>query len=706
MSLPFAVSAGVLAYEPFGPGYVATGAATGILCAVVGGVVGALARSPSFIVSSASVTMALIQSSFVSARLSALGESTGPALVLLPLSALLAGLCQVAFAWSGLARAVKFTPYPVVAGFLTGVSVLTLVQQFPKLFGEATMAGLLAHIESGDVDLAMALFSAGVLSFLFASERLAPRVPAILVGFVAGSLVWHALVQIWPDLPLGRTIGEVSIRKAAFGFSGGLEPLRAALMDAQAIQAVFLVAITIAILGTLDLTFAVRAAQNLSDIDGAPRRDLAGQGLANVASALAGGIGVTATISYTQTVFDSGGRTRIAAVAVPGVLLVAAFAAPSLISGIPVLILPAILIFIAWKLWDRWCVALAREALARQSGRARTRARRNAGIVAAVAVATVFGQPIVGALVGVVLSCLVFIIEMSRPIVRRRLDGSQVFSKRIRSQGDRAILMAQGKRIVVLDLQGVLFFGNADDLASEIKRMEGAASVLILDLRRVTDLDTSGATVVQQIVRRCREGEVRLMLAAADTTYRDLLAQTLGDHSGAALYPDLDAALEHAEDLILEGEGPGRGSAALRLYETDLGAGLSEAELAALGKRLSHCAYPSGTALCRAGEPADRLWLLIRGAVSVRVAGARHAQRIAGLGPGTAVGEMGLLDRRPRSADVVADEDVEALVLSAQDFDGLLREEPRLGQSLLATIARLTAQRLRATSDELRLTGA
>ena len=62
-----------------------------------------------------------------------------------------------------------------------------------------------------------------------------------------------------------------------------------------------------------------------------------------------------------------------------------------------------------------------------------------------------------------------------------------------------------------------------------------------------------------------------------------------------------------------------------------------------------------------------------------------------------------LLDRRPRSADVVADEDVEAYVLTAGDFDTLLREEPHLGQSLLATIARLTAQRLRATSDELRL---
>jgi CRP-like cAMP-binding protein len=64
---------------------------------------------------------------------------------------------------------------------------------------------------------------------------------------------------------------------------------------------------------------------------------------------------------------------------------------------------------------------------------------------------------------------------------------------------------------------------------------------------------------------------------------------------------------------------------------------------------------------------------------------------------------MGLLDRRPRSADVIADEEVEAFILTAESFDRLLRDEPQLGQSLLATIARLTAQRLRVTSEELSL---
>jgi len=318
-----------------------------------------------------------------------------------------------------------------------------------------------------------------------------------------------------------------------------------------------------------------------------------------------------------------------------------------------------------------------------------------------VTAATVLGQPVAGALVGVALSCLVFIMEMSRPIIRRQRDGSQIFSKRIRSQGHLTLLRGSARYTVVLELQGILFFGNADDLASRLKLLEGRARTIILDLKRVTDLDTSGATILKQIAARCRERGITLMVSAIDPKFASLVAQALGP--GTLMFPDLDAALENAEDRALA-SAHGAGSAAwraLRIEETDLGGGLSEREMEAFKAHLKPCTYAAGAALCRAGEPADRLWILTRGSVSVRLAGGPAGHRIAGLGPGTSVGEMGLIDRRPRSADVIADEEVEAFILTAESFDRLLRHEPQLGQSLLATIARLTAQRLRVTSEEL-----
>jgi MFS superfamily sulfate permease-like transporter/CRP-like cAMP-binding protein len=704
LALPLCVSAGVVAYEPLGPDYIALGAAAGILGAVAGGLTGALARTSSFIPNITSTTHSLIQASFLGWLLARANGDLSLALALLPLCALMAGLWQILIAVSGLGRVVKFTPYPVLAGFLTGLAILILAQQLPRLFGLSTLGDLLAAVGAFRLPApAMPLLGAALVVFMEVLERRAPHFPTLLTGLVVGTGAYHLLRGALPWLDLGGTVGEISLGNALIGLHLDLEALARSFADWEIVKALVFTSLTLAILGTLDLTFALRAAQDLADVPAAPRRNLAGQGLSNIVSSLVGGLTVTTSIAFSRTIFSGGGRLRTSTISVSAVLLLAAAIAPKAVGALPSVVLAAILVTIAWRLWDRWCLGLARDLFRADDRDAAIRARRNAAIVVAVTAATVLGQPVAGALVGVALSCLVFIIEMSRPIIRRHLDGSQIFSKRIRSQSHLALLRGSARHTSVLELQGILFFGNADDLASRVKALEGSARTVVLDLKRVTDVDTSGATILKQIAARCRARGMTLMTSAVDSKFAGLLAQALGP--GTSTFPDLDAALETAEDRALASAHAAGTVAwrALRIEETDLGGGLSEREMAAFKTHLKPCTYPAGVALCRAGEAADRLWILTRGSVSVRLPGTGAGRRIAGLGPGTSVGEMGLLDRRPRSADVIADEEVEAFILTAESFDRLLRDEPQLGQSLLATIARLTAQRLRVTSEELSL---
>ena len=704
--LPFCVSAGVVAYEPLGRDYVGIGAAAGILCAVAGGLAGALFRTSSFVPNLTSTTHALIQASFAGWLLSRSGGDVGPVLALLPICALLAGLWQVAIAVSGLGRVVKFTPYPVLAGFVTGLAILVFAQQLPRLFDLPSLGAVAGGIGALRLPApAMPVFGLGLFLFVVGVERYAPRAPSMLLGLLVGTGAFHALKAAFPTLELGGTVGTISLATATLGLQLDGDTLVRALADLEILKALLLTSLTLALLGTLDLTFAVRAAQELADVDAAPVRNLAGQGLSNVLSSLAGGLTVTTSIAFSRTIFGGGGRTRLSTVSVAAVLLLAAVLAPRVVAALPNVVLSALLVAIAYRLWDRWCVTLVDDLIHSTDRDATVRARRNALIVLAVAATTVLGQPVAGALVGVALSCLVFIIEMSRPIVRRQVDGTQIVSKRVRSQGHAGLLRDSGRHTAVLELQGILFFGNADDLASRVKELEGRARTVILDLRRVTDVDTSGATILRQIAARCAMRGTALMISAVDPKFAALVARAVGPGAEAAIFADLDTALERAEDVALAGtealaETAGR---ALRIEETDLAGGLSERESAALKACLVPASYASGAALCRAGEPADKLWIITRGSVSVRLAGSRSERRVTALGPGTSVGEMGLLDRRPRSADVIADEKVDCYVLTAESFDRLLREEPHLGQSLLATIARLTAQRLRATSEELML---
>jgi CRP-like cAMP-binding protein len=97
------------------------------------------------------------------------------------------------------------------------------------------------------------------------------------------------------------------------------------------------------------------------------------------------------------------------------------------------------------------------------------------------------------------------------------------------------------------------------------------------------------------------------------------------------------------------------------------------------------------------------MWMLVRGSVSVRLAGSQSERRLASLAPGCSVGEMGLLQDQTRSADVIADNDVETYVLTAEKLEALFRDHPAVGQAILISIARQLAQRLRDTSEDLRL---
>jgi SulP family sulfate permease len=126
-------------------------------------------------------------------------------------------------------------------------------------------------------------------------------------------------------------------------------------------------------------------------------------------------------------------------------------------------------------------------------------------------------------------------------------------------------------------------------------------------------------------------------------------------------------------------------------------------EIEILVAHLEPASYTAGSALCRAGDPADRLWILTRGTVSVRIAGSHANRRLASLGPGCSVGEMGMLEKQPRSADVYADDEVHAYVLTDRAFETILRDHPRIGQAILVNISRQLAHRLRVTSEDLRL---
>lgn len=694
LTLPLCLGAGILAFGPLGPEQVARGALAGLTGAIAGGLVAGLARRSSFVVTFPTTPIAAIQAS-LAATLLPLGENPAQFVLALAACLALAGAWQALFAVSGFSRLMRFVPHPVMAGFVSGVAVLIGWNQLPALLGLRSFAELWRQGPGLDHPAAAA-FGLGVLGLTLLLPRVLPRVPRLLAGLAAGGLAFHLAAWAWPGADLGATIGAIPSSALAGWWRTDLSSARAMLALPGMLQAILAGSLTLAVVGTLDTFFALRTAQFIGDIPVDPRRDVLGQGLANVVAALVGGVAVSTSLSVSMANHQAGGRTRLSTMASAGTLLLGGILFPRIITLLPLVVIAAVLVAVAIRLVDRWSFQVLRQALDGRDGHRRRRAVRDALVIVTVFLATVLGRPVAGVATGVGLSALLFVLDMSRPVVARRRGGATLHSKRLRLPAEQAALQALSGRILLLELQGALFFGNAQALAVELEAVEREYLVVILDGRRLRELDTSGLAALDQAVVRFRKEGRRLLVsgAGADWVQRTFTA------AGSApdyVHPSLEEALGWAEDHLLAGRDraalePGSPPSPLPPL---LGAGL------ALDQRFELVAFGPGATLCRAGDDADRLWILRRG--RVRVQGPRGAADLvlARLGPGSTVGEIGFMEQGLRSATVIAEEEVEAWVLSRADLSRLLLEEPAIGQAVLTAMAGQLARRLRETSDEL-----
>lgn len=692
VTLPVCMSAGLLAYRPFGPDVGAFGSAAGLLGATAGGFVAALVAPPSFMISSPRVSVALVQASLAAALV-----THEPFVGNLPLDVLamaicllLAGLLQIGFGRSGLASVIKFTPHPVLAGFANGVALLIVIGAFNIVQRGAVLQA---------ASLCALAFAVALTTLILYVPRLTKRAPPSFVGLAAGTVVFYGLRLLVPDLPLGPTVGSVTLHiamvpHAAMAAAGDMAPLAAAAPE------ILLTSLVLAVVGSLDSLLAARVVRDLSASPSRPAALLVAQGIGNAAAAAVGGAAIAIAPPTTMANFRAGGRTRLSALASAAILFLIVIFVPWLVGAVPLVVLGAILFSAGILMFDRWSVRLLRDGFGRRTKGTHGSTWKNLAVIVVVMVVTVSRSVSAGVLTGVVLSCLIFIIDMARPLVFQRHRGDVIFSRRVRPERDGEILRRTGHQRLVLELQGVMFFGNADDLCEEIGNRFRDIEMVLLDLRRVTDIDVSAIGSLQQAAAKARLQKKALLFCSVPPAHRGLLESLNDAKSVGAVFDDVDAALEWMEEEALCEAGRSEFEE-IPLEQIEFLQGLAPDEFQAIKKYLMPMAFPAGTILCRQGEDADYLWILSSGSVSIWVGGqyGQLGRRIAALARGTIVGEMALLESGPRSATVRADEDVTGYMIDRETFDTILQEHPHTGRTLLTKMAREMARRLRLSQE-------
>lgn len=178
--------------------------------------------------------------------------------------------------------------------------------------------------------------------------------------------------------------------------------------------------------------------------------------------------------------------------------------------------------------------------------------------------------------------------------------------------------------------------------------------------------------------------------------------ETLSLHLKNPLWsPDLDRALEKAENHLLQHYNPTLASTFDEPTPPSWLVGLPDELRSLLESRLSSRRFAPGEPIVTQGEASDCLWLMVRGRASVYLRyGQSDEVRIAGVSPGTTVGEMGFLDGSLRSATVVAESPVEAMRLSRQDFKEMGLTYPAVVQAMLTQLTIDMAARLRFANQK------
>lgn len=710
LTLPIGIALGIFTLEPLGARFASLGVAAGIygvvlasLLPVVFGSRAAIINVPRS-VTAVFVAAMLMQASGVHHKVA--GEAAAPEFLYATVFFFLAlsGAFQALIGLFRMGTLVKYLPHAVLAGFMNAVAILLAIAQLPALLGMPTGASPAEIVVlPGQMRLGSLAVAGVTLAVLSLPGIKATRLPPFIVGLVAGTLAHHALAALGFEADLGPLLGQVPDAHPRLETAGEFRLLLDNAAFIEALPGIAAAAFGLALIASLDSLLLMKTFERMTQARHDSQREIARMGIANTVAACLGAIPSSMSLAASQANHASGGRGAASVVAHCAVAVVAVLVLGPLLALVPRAVVAALLLSIAFVVIDRPTLVIVRKLLA---GRVRNRARLATDVLVMLTVASIamLASVPLAVAAGLFIAVLSFLVNMSHSVVRRVIPGDAARSRRSRGAAQMELLEQLGSQIAVIELEGVIFFGTADDLLVRIDRClrEGARHIII-DLSRVHDVDTTGAQMLIQIRERvaARGGTLIVSHAAPGQPQWDFLVDTgvVASLGKEAFTPDTDRALEMAENVLLESTGDPSMRAEIPLRALNLFARLAPAELAVLSPMLTRRTFAAGEFVFREGDPGDELFVIARGTASVYRVDGERSMRLITFGEGTVFGEMALLDAKPRSASVQADNAMACYVMSRAAFDDLVARHDAIALKLLTGLSQELGRRLRFANE-------
>ncbi len=603
--------------------------------------------------------------------------------VLVPISALTTGIIALfvgAFRWGAV---IRYVPHQVIAGFLAATGYLVVLAGLSMLLGENISTFNLPIIFAPDILYTWVPWGIAGVMLAYGARKVKSIffMPGALLALFAAFYATLFLLDL--TLADARSFGLLLGPFEGSTFINSVDPtvvLRAdwplVLQQAPLILAV----VGLTLLGTI---LNISGLEKVFDRDLDTDKDLSATGLANIGGAAFGGMPGFQSVTEPAIAKNLGVSGRLPGlVGAAGCLLALVMGAAAL-GSLPVGVFSALLIFIGIDLLWTWL----KDTWGKLSG------FDYAVVVGIVIVAGTAGF-LWAVFVGILAAIVLFLLTYAKiDCVRSRTTLASERSRVERPMGELSWLAENGSNSVILHLDGFIFFGTAHALRERVRRELVAApppQSIMLDFSDVQGLDVSAIQTLGRIVRDAHNAKVELLFVQVDEEYQSQIIEACAPIAGPRFESEKDAAVEVLEQrLLAEMPKPTGSTARKRLIKTLV-------KLIKDGGPVQRLELPPETILFHAGTSGREIYLLLKGQMRAEVQRSNGSQmRVAQFRDGALIGELAHYSNGDRTADVIAETDVELLRV---DVESLERVHPEIASDIHQYAAGILARRLISTT--------
>lgn len=655
-----------------------------------------------------------------------LAQPTLTAFSLACAAASMAGLMQILFGAARFGRLASYVPLPVVAGFINGSALLIVFSQIWPATGvprQASLFDLGRHV--ADIQLGNLCLATATVALIFVFQRSIRRGPVALWAILAANLLYLAGAALGFGPALGGTLPappeDVGLRPIlgdAWTLLSGPEGESLVLRMIPAV-------VSMAILSTLDTLLATSAVDEATLHRSQAGRQLVAEGAANLVGPLFSMAPGSGSMMRTQAALSGGMVSAATPIGIAVLTLVITVVLSPAIGLLSQAVMAGLLIVLGIELFDKWTLARCRSLMAEPG--ARLVAVGDILTMAVVVAVTLAANLATAVAVGMGVALLSFVLQMARSPVRRCYRATALLPRLHGDQARRRFIEDHGREIAIIEMEGALFFGSATALKEQAEDLIAAGVVHIaLDLKRVREVDATGARTLERLNQRLVRCGGLLTLGYVHRERRlsrvNLFGRPKSGHDfeprhvwlkltylgtvraigEGRFFDDIDAAVGCCESHLAR-TLPARPDSREHWLRSPILQGIGPHLRGRLRPYLRRLSFAPGETVFAQGGSPDAAYLLTHGRVDVvlDLPGTERKLKVQSLTAGSVFGEMALIASQPRSASVVAQEATTCYALSTDALVRLKTEESEIAFALLANIAVIFAERLRATNSML-----